>query len=88
MITIEHTFSIFCRFAHRRHRHCCTARVTQMLRRNLASPLLSPAGSKQSGAVAERLPPQDCIVAIEVDPTLEEAFLLQRSSARMVRFSI
>jgi hypothetical protein len=47
-----------------------------------------PAGSKHSGAVAERLPPQDCIVAIEVDPTLEEAFLLQRSSARMVRFSI
>ena len=45
------------------------------------------AGSKQSGVVAERLPPQDCIIAIDVDPTLEEALLLQRSSARMVRFS-
>jgi hypothetical protein len=54
----------------------------------LASLLLAPAGSKQSGAVAQRLPLQDCIVAIEVDPTLEEAFLLQRSSARMVRSSI
>lgn len=43
-----------------------------------------PAGSKQSGTVAKRVPRRDSIAAIEVDLALEEAFLLQRNTAREV----